>query len=645
MQTTLRKLRVANFTLYKIMSDKQIDPFTNIAVAEQGIENQGTTFLSNLRSLSIGDGGTNVFRADRDGMFLGGETFDTAVFKVTMAGAVTATSISITGGTIKYGKTGFTDNAHDGYYIGSEGFYFGSVSDATKLKFTIATGVIDYVGNVSGRASSVLASAIDSSGHFIDGNLNTSAKTILADFSFGVSGALQIGTYQAGVSGDIRISPNGIIARNSAGANTIAINGSTGEITAFVLTAGSITGITITGGILQTSAATDVDRVIISGANNDIEFWNLENDLVAVIEPYYNIVNSMAGLNISAGGGTYFNLSGKGNMGFAGIGASGDADNDGNIVVTWDANDPTTIRLSLLSTIGGVTADLPIDADLIPYANDGYDLGTSAKKWKDAYFTGNIVVGGNVDGVDVSTFKSSYDTHVGNASAHHSSTSDGLNITPASVVCGGVIRPSTANSYDLGTSTYYWSSLYVDYVRFNSSYGQILWGSTVVCDFYNTYTIWQAHFDPYGAGSYNLGGSTRYWNDVSYKTLTDRGCLGWFDEGVELQDGRVVSDVEALEAIQKHPTQKTIYGKPRLDYKTMPKVVYKPAADHEGNILKRDKDDKPYAMVEVFDNGKSKMVKTPAEDGAETTALLSIMLGAIKELSKRIKELEAVNKK
>jgi hypothetical protein len=82
------------------MADKEIQPFTNIAIAEQGIENQGTTFLSNLRSLSIGDGGSNVFRADRDGMFLGGETFDTAPFKVTMAGAVTASNINIIGGTI-----------------------------------------------------------------------------------------------------------------------------------------------------------------------------------------------------------------------------------------------------------------------------------------------------------------------------------------------------------------------------------------------------------------------------------------------------------------------------------------------------------------------------------------------------------------
>ena len=114
---------------------------------------------------------------------------------------------------------------------------------------------------------------------------------------------------------------------------------------------------------------------------------------------------------------------------------------------------------------------------------------------------------------------------------------------------------------------------------------------------------------PTSAAGANLGDATFYWNDVSYKTLTDRGCLGWFDDGVEMPNGRIVSDVEALTLIQKHPTLETIYGVPRLDYSTMPRAVYKPA------------------------NGKG-------EDGAETTALISIMIGAIRELGQRVTVLE-----
>jgi len=357
---------VASFILYKNMADKEIQPFTNIAIAEQGIENQGTTFLSNLRSLSIGDGGSNVFRADKDGMFLGGETFDTAVFKVTMAGAVTATSITITGGTMKYGKTSFTDSVHDGYYISSSGLYFGSASDATKLKYIIATGALDITG--------------------------------------------------------------------------------------------SITGSTITGGTLQTSASIDVDRVKISGANNQIEFWNVENDLIATITPYSNVVNYMGGVSVDAGGGTYLSLSGKGNMGFSTLGASGDDDNSGGITITWDANDPTTLRISLLSLIGGASVDLPFDANILPYATASYDLGASGKVWANLYV--NSIT---LNGTTRTSWPTSGITSLSELSINTAKSWGGYGITGL-----GSLTATSNNSYDLGSSSYYWRTAYLTKIEFLS---------------------------------------------------------------------------------------------------------------------------------------------------------------------------------
>lgn len=134
------------------------------------------------------------------------------------------------------------------------------------------------------------------------------------------------------------------------------------------------------------------------------------------------------------------------------------------------------------------------------------------------------------------------------------------------------------------------------------------------------------NFSPIGTGTISSGDSGNYWNDISYKTLTDRGCLGWFDDGVELQDGKKVSDCEALLLIKKHPTKKTIYGVEMLDYKTFPKVSYK-KAEKNGVLLERDNEDNPIG----------------GSDGIEMTSMFSIMIGAIKELAKRVKELE--NKK
>lgn len=143
---------------------------------------------------------------------------------------------------------------------------------------------------------------------------------------------------------------------------------------------------------------------------------------------------------------------------------------------------------------------------------------------------------------------------------------------------------------------------------------------------------------PVPTGTWNLGNATYYWLDISYKTLTDRGCLGSFDEGVEMQDGKIVSDLEAIKAIKIREDKKTIYGKPMLDYRTMPKAVFKPATDEKGNLYKRDKNDEPLPIkVKVSSTEEKEVIP---QDGAEMSALISIMLGAMKELSNEVEKIK-----
>jgi len=276
------------------MADKIIDPFVNIPYAElqpATNENAGGVFLSDLRTASVGYG-DKVFRVDNQGMWFGAPTFAAAPFSVSVAGDVTASSITITGGTVKYGKTSFSDSTHAGYYQGAEGIYYGAAGDATKFKFEIATGAFDYVGTVSGRATSVLASAINASANLItdliNARMDTAAKNILSDFSFGVSGALQIGIYEAGVTGDIRITATGIAARDKNNQQTFALDATTGNatfsgtltaaagtlgtITAGTFTGVSITSSTVTSGIIRT--ATDGhQRISMSAAESTINIY------------------------------------------------------------------------------------------------------------------------------------------------------------------------------------------------------------------------------------------------------------------------------------------------------------------------------------------------------------------------------------
>lgn len=63
----------------------------------------------------------------------------------------------------------------------------------------------------------------------IGSSLNTRSRRILGEFQFTQNGAMQIGKYENGVSGDLRISPDGITARDMAGLTTFAIDGTTGN--------------------------------------------------------------------------------------------------------------------------------------------------------------------------------------------------------------------------------------------------------------------------------------------------------------------------------------------------------------------------------------------------------------------------------
>ena len=157
-----------------------------------------------------------------------------AGWQISYDGNVEINNLVLYGGNISYGKTSFADSANAGYWMSSDGVYFGAANDTTKFKYSITDGTFDFVGTIDGtstiggRTASTLANAIDASGHFADEAISTASATILGEFSFGESGALQIGTYENGVSGDLKISPSGILARNSSGDTTFSINGKTG---------------------------------------------------------------------------------------------------------------------------------------------------------------------------------------------------------------------------------------------------------------------------------------------------------------------------------------------------------------------------------------------------------------------------------
>lgn len=63
----------------------------------------------------------------------------------------------------------------------------------------------------------------------IASSLNTRSRKILQEFELQQFGGIQIGNFKEGISGDLRLTPNGITARDLAGLTTFAIDALTGD--------------------------------------------------------------------------------------------------------------------------------------------------------------------------------------------------------------------------------------------------------------------------------------------------------------------------------------------------------------------------------------------------------------------------------
>jgi hypothetical protein len=103
---------------------------------------------------------------------------------------------------------------------------------------------------------------------------NTKTKKILAEFQFTPSGALQIGDYKQGDQGDIRISPNGIIARDIFGNTTISIDGLDGS----AIFAGELRSGTLVSG----KVIVGDDNIEIDGITRRMLFYD-DNGIPAIL--------------------------------------------------------------------------------------------------------------------------------------------------------------------------------------------------------------------------------------------------------------------------------------------------------------------------------------------------------------------------
>jgi len=228
-------------------------------------------------------------------------------WRISGSGAAEFASITLTGGTFKYGKTSFTDSVNAGYIFDTNGVYIGGANDASILKFTVSSGLFQigswHIKDTAIASSATVATAnvlIDAANSLIRLG-STSGNYITLD---GANHRMQSSNYSAGVSGfsisDTLVEAENIKARGELGGvtfkvdvnsvlggNTIVSNGDT---LAVDMTA--MNGATMTTNGSSSFLVNDIllIRAVASGIQE--EYFRVTGISFA---PTYNITRDLAG--------------------------------------------------------------------------------------------------------------------------------------------------------------------------------------------------------------------------------------------------------------------------------------------------------------------------------------------------------------
>ncbi len=350
----------------------------------QSQEKGGFAHLKLLKELVIGSGDTS-FRADTRGIWLGAASFSDAPFKVGMDGVITASAITITGGTINgVVLTGLGAGSEISIQGWQSDLVF-SASDADTVAWgsgniTLLDGTVYSIsagntGNMSALTYIYLDIAVSTTVLQITTTPATAVGTGKILIAVAENNAGSDATFQVfGGSGGIIIKAANVAANsitaNEIAANTItaneinvstlsAISANLGSITAGSIDAVTITGSTITGTTLRTGT---------SGANVDLTAGRISQKNNAIEILYSDI-------------GTY--------GGFWGI-----KDSAGNSIAYWEVRN-TGADLNFIVNVGDLYIQVADDVifvgtsgrDIFPASNNAMRLGLDSNKWADIQTT------------------------------------------------------------------------------------------------------------------------------------------------------------------------------------------------------------------------------------------------------------------
>lgn len=140
---------------------------------------------------------------------------------------------------------------------GGETSPLGSSSNPVTNGFN--SSIPDVQSDISVPAQNIATDTISES-------INTETKAILGTFIFEQLGAIRIGQFKQGVSGEIDISPNGILGINVNGDTTFTIDGTTGDAT--------FAGEVQAGAFISGEVIVGDGNIVIDGTNTQINIFD-----------------------------------------------------------------------------------------------------------------------------------------------------------------------------------------------------------------------------------------------------------------------------------------------------------------------------------------------------------------------------------
>ena len=140
--------------------------------------------------------------------------------------------------------------------------------------------------------------------------LNTRSRKILEEFELQQSGGLKIGDFKEGISGDLRITPNGLTARNIAGLTTFAIDGTTGDaVFKGEIRAGSIM---TEGEIVNSNGEIIADaNGLVSNVNFKFDSVNATDEVSTTSVTFVDVTNMSITFNLNRAASLFISFTAK----------------------------------------------------------------------------------------------------------------------------------------------------------------------------------------------------------------------------------------------------------------------------------------------------------------------------------------------